>query len=57
MLEELDLEEAKDNEIVDLAWDENEDHLIVAFDNGGMAMLDFDGFDEGKSNWKFLYEL
>ncbi len=53
-MEEQDKVEEK--EIVDLAWDENEDHVIVGFGNGAMAMLDFGGFDGQEGNWKLLYE-
>jgi glycerol uptake facilitator-like aquaporin len=41
---------------MDMAWDENEDHVIVAFGNGAMAMLDFGGFDGQQGNWRFLYD-
>jgi WD40 repeat protein len=56
----LDVEEHKTGEssidVSDMSWDANEDHLIVAFSNGALAMLDFGGFEEGQSAWKFLYE-
>lgn len=47
---------AVDNEITDMAWDKNEDHLIVSFGNGAMAMVDYGGFNEGQTNWKVMYE-
>lgn len=31
--------------VVDMAWDPNEDHLLVAFNDGSMVMIDFNGFD------------
>jgi hypothetical protein len=37
-----------------MAWDENEDHLIVGFGNVAMAMLDFAGFDGQDCNCKIL---
>lgn len=43
-------------EMTDMAWDQGEDHLMVAYSNGVMAMVDFGGFEEGKTEWKFVYE-
>ena len=28
----------------DLAWDPNEDHLLVGYNDGSMIMVDFNGF-------------
>lgn len=31
--------------VIDMAWDPNEDHLLVAYSDGSMVMVDFNGFD------------
>jgi hypothetical protein len=44
------------SEITDMAWDQGEDHLMVSYSNGNLVMVDFGGFEEGKTEWKFVYE-
>ena len=43
-------------EIVDISWDKGEDHLLVGLGDGRLAMIDFNGFTEDQSGWKFTYE-
>lgn len=43
-------------EVLDIAWDEGENHLMVSFAHGKMGMIDFNGFGEGETEWKFIYE-
>ena len=42
-------------EVSDMAWDQGEDHLMVSYANGQMGMVDFGGFEEGKTEWKSIY--
>lgn len=42
--------------VMDLAWDPNEDHLLVAFTDGSMAMIDFNGFDPKNTTMRMAYE-
>lgn len=42
--------------VVDLSWDPNEDHLLVAFQDGSQVMVDFNGFTEGQTQLRFTYE-
>jgi len=42
--EKKDMHASDQSAVVDLAWDQGEDHLIVSYANGGMGMLDFGGF-------------
>jgi hypothetical protein len=39
-----------------MAWDQGENHLMVSYANGSMAMVDFGGFEPGNTEWKFIYE-
>ena len=31
--------------VIDLAWDPSEDHLLAAFKDGSLCMIDFNGFN------------
>ncbi len=41
--------------VIDLGWDPGEDHLLVAFGDGSLIMIAYNGFDE-KTELKFSYE-
>jgi hypothetical protein len=55
-LESMSEKEREKVEIVDLAWDFGEDHLVVSFGHGKMAMIDFNGLTAEKTQWKFYFE-
>lgn len=55
-VENMSETERKMVEVTDLAWDHGEDHLMVAFGHGKLAMINFEGFSSDKAVWKFLYE-
>eukprot|EP00347_Sterkiella_histriomuscorum_P001098 403373336 len=42
--------------VIDLSWDPNEDHLLIAFNDGSMAMIDFNGFDTQQTIMRMAYE-
>ncbi|CDW86163.1 wd repeat-containing protein 17 [Stylonychia lemnae] len=42
--------------VSDLAWDPNEDHLLVSFNDGSQAMIDFNGFIPASTILRFTYE-
>ena len=48
--------ERKKLDVTDLQWDSGEDHLLVAFGNGKLAMVNFEGFSAEKTVWKHIYE-
>jgi WD40 repeat protein len=40
--------------VADLSWDQGEDHLLVAFNDGSLFMIDFNGLGAG-TELKFYY--
>ena len=54
--QELFRSKENDSEVTDLAWDQGEDHLMVSYANGQMGMVDFGGFEDGKIQWRIIYE-
>lgn len=55
-VENMSEEERKKGDVTDMSWDSGEDHLMVSFGNGKLAMINFDGFTSEKAVWKFLFE-
>ncbi len=45
-----------DRAIIDMQWDKGESNLMVAYSNGELGLVVYNGFQDAETGWKIIYE-